>query len=234
MFHLYTKSAKILAQSPKLWAMIIIPILAVAFIGLLSAILIFALALKPQADVFIGLFPTSSGFTALAWILAVVLCLLESAVAVFIIQYFGLQRSSEKVFQFVYKQARPSSPHQIMNESYLEALAPITSWRLLKPTALFILSMPINAIPVVGQLIFVLLNGYFQGPAMHTSYFKMRGWSNEDIDKFIAHHRSEYWTFGIFMTSMELVPIVNLLNNFIGAGAAALLAIEMENKDNHP
>ena len=227
MFHLYAKSMRIIMTSPKLLAGIILPIMGVAFVGLVATILIFALALKPQAEAFIKIFPVSSGFEALAWIIGVILCLMESVIAIFLVQLLGLQKSSERVFHYVYKQEHQGEA-VINHETYLQSLAPVTSWRFLKPSLIFILTMPINAIPILGQVIFIFLNGYFQGPAMHGPYFKLRGWSSEDTDKHIAHYRSRYWSFGVFMTMMELIPILNLLNNFIGAGAAALMAVEME------
>lgn len=226
MMQYFLKSFKIIATSPRLWIGILLPILFVASLGLVSLILIFVFGLRPQAEAFINLFPKSSGYDALSWIIAVILCLMESSVAVFLIQAVGLQKSSEKVFNFVYRQEH--GHEHILDDTILSSLAPVTSWRLLKPTLIFISSMPINAIPIVGQVIFVSLNGYFQGPAMHNQYFKMRNWSGQDIDKFVSHHQSHYWLFGVIMTTLELIPILNVLNNYVGAGAAALLAIDLE------
>jgi uncharacterized protein involved in cysteine biosynthesis len=106
----------------------------------------------------------------------------------------------------------------------------VPTYANIKSLAVFITSLPINAIPVAGQILFFVINGYVQGPAIHARYFKMKKWSDEAIERFVDHHRKEYWQFGIIKTILEIVPIANIVGLYVSSVAAALMAADFENR----
>lgn len=62
------------------------------------------------------------------------------------------------------------------------------------PTALirYLILLPLNAIPLVGTIIFVILQGRKAGPAAHDRYFQLKGWSSAQKQKHIEEFKGAY------------------------------------------
>lgn len=62
------------------------------------------------------------------------------------------------------------------------------------PTALvrYLILLPLNAIPVVGTALFVILQGRKAGPAAHNRYFQLKGWNSEQKKKHIDEFSGAY------------------------------------------
>ncbi len=62
------------------------------------------------------------------------------------------------------------------------------------PNALirYLLYLPLNFIPVVGTIIFIILQGKRSGPAAHTRYFQLKEWSASQREKHIEENRGAY------------------------------------------
>lgn len=62
------------------------------------------------------------------------------------------------------------------------------------PNALirYVMYLPLNFIPIVGTVIFILLQGKRSGPAAHTRYFQLKEWSKGQQDAFVAENRGGY------------------------------------------
>lgn len=62
------------------------------------------------------------------------------------------------------------------------------------PNALirYLLYLPLNAIPVVGTIMFVILQGKRNGPAAHTRYFQLKEWSASQREAHIEQNRGGY------------------------------------------
>lgn len=56
----------------------------------------------------------------------------------------------------------------------------------------YLLYLPLNFIPVVGTVIFVILQGQRNGPAAHSRYFQLKGWSKTQREAFMEHNRGAY------------------------------------------
>lgn len=63
-----------------------------------------------------------------------------------------------------------------------------------KPSAIirYLLYLPLNAIPLVGTVLFVLLQGKRNGPAAHTRYFQLKEWSKSQQEAFIEQNQGAY------------------------------------------
>lgn len=62
------------------------------------------------------------------------------------------------------------------------------------PTAIikYLMYLPLNLIPGVGTVLFVILQGKAMGPAAHQRYFQLKGFSNSQREEWIEQHRGAY------------------------------------------
>ena len=65
---------------------------------------------------------------------------------------------------------------------------------LKRPFALirYLMFLPLNAIPFVGTVIFVILQGRKAGPGAHDRYFQLKGWSSEQRRRHIEEFSGAY------------------------------------------
>ena len=92
----------------------------------------------------------------------------------------------------------------------------------------YLLYLPLNFIPVVGTVIFILLQGKRAGPAAHTRYFQLKEWSNRQREVHIEEHRGGYTSFGVAAFVLEMIPFANLIFAFTNTVGAALWAADLE------
>ena len=59
----------------------------------------------------------------------------------------------------------------------------------------YLMYLPLNFIPVVGTVIFVILQGRRAGPAAHSRYFQLKGWSSAQKDNHIENYKGAYTRF---------------------------------------
>ena len=116
------------------------------------------------------------------------------------------------------------------------------------PTALirYFLYLPLNFIPVVGTIVFVILQGRRAGPVAHSRYFQLKGWNQVQREKHIEEHKAAYTryvksisvlhdiavdfscSFGVAAVLLELAPIASIVFAFTNTVGAALWAADME------
>ncbi|KAJ9496850.1 hypothetical protein H2202_007627 [Exophiala xenobiotica] len=92
----------------------------------------------------------------------------------------------------------------------------------------YLLYLPLNFIPVVGTIIFILLQGKRAGPAAHTRYFQLKEWSKRQRDVHVEEHRGGYTSFGVAAFVLEMIPFANLVFAFTNTVGAALWAADLE------
>jgi hypothetical protein len=56
----------------------------------------------------------------------------------------------------------------------------------------YVIYLPLNFIPIVGTITFILLQGKRSGPAAHTRYFQLKEWSKKQQDAFVEQNRGGY------------------------------------------
>jgi len=98
------------------------------------------------------------------------------------------------------------------------------------PTALirYVMYLPLNFIPVVGTVIFVLLQGRTRGNSVHTRYFQLKKWSNSQREAWLKENTAPYTAFGTVATLLELIPVASILFAFTNTVGAALWAADIE------
>ena len=70
------------------------------------------------------------------------------------------------------------------------------------PNALirYFLYLPLNFIPVVGTVIFVVLQGRKAGPGLHSRYFQLKGWTEAQKHRHVEERKGAY-TRSVLSTS---------------------------------
>ncbi|KAF1952645.1 hypothetical protein CC80DRAFT_171780 [Byssothecium circinans] len=94
----------------------------------------------------------------------------------------------------------------------------------------YFLYLPLNMIPVVGTVLFVILQGRKFGPTAHARYFQLKQMKKREREEFIAKRKAAYTSFGVPAVLLELVPIVGIFFAFTNTVGAALWAADMERK----
>lgn len=122
-------------------------------------------------------------------------------------------------------------PSQTDKQSMLSSPAnPSQPFARFTPQALirYLMYLPLNFIPVIGTVLFVLLQGRKHGPSAHARYFQLKGMSGPQREKFVEERQAAYTSFGVPAVLLELVPIAGIFFAFTNAVGAALWAADLE------
>jgi uncharacterized protein involved in cysteine biosynthesis len=191
------------------------------FLGAVTATgLYFGLALVPQAEWII----TWGWPEWLAWITAVLLVLFEIFLTVWILMegLFGrfIEKMVEKVFKIegVELKGDPTCVESCGNSCLHIAFGLL----------LFVVTLPLNGIPVLGTVLFLALNGWRMCWELHEPWFEMKevGWG--DQLEHMAVNAKQYLITGFVMMLLALLPGLGLILLFSNAVGLALLACDME------
>ncbi|KAG9011651.1 hypothetical protein FRB95_014329 [Tulasnella sp. JGI-2019a] len=94
----------------------------------------------------------------------------------------------------------------------------------------YLLSLPLNAIPLVGTIFFLFYNGYKSGPNQHARYFQLKHFTDAQKAKHISQNRGSYTAIGTAAMALNLIPGASILLAFTTATGAALWASDLEKK----
>jgi len=92
----------------------------------------------------------------------------------------------------------------------------------------YLMYLPLNFIPVVGTVLFILLQGRKTGPQAHARYFQLKKMSAHQKEEFVEKRQAAYTSFGVPATLLELVPFVGIFFAFTNTCGAALWAADLE------
>ncbi|KAK7537195.1 uncharacterized protein J3D65DRAFT_624723 [Phyllosticta citribraziliensis] len=116
----------------------------------------------------------------------------------------------------------------------ISALGAVLSkpFKKLSPTSLLrsLIYLPLNLLPVIGPLLYILAQGRKRGPELHARYFQLKEWSPAERRRFVDARAGAYAGFGVAAVALELVPVVGLFFAFTNAVGAALWAAELEER----
>jgi len=99
----------------------------------------------------------------------------------------------------------------------------------------YLISLPLNSIPIVGTVVFLIWNGVKAGPALHGRYFYLLALSptsspSANRDNLIATHRTVYTSMGSCSVALQMIPFVSIFLTFTSICGAALFAAELEDE----
>ncbi|KAJ4311988.1 hypothetical protein N0V94_007670 [Neodidymelliopsis sp. IMI 364377] len=95
----------------------------------------------------------------------------------------------------------------------------------------YFMYLPLNFIPIVGTVLFVILQGRKFGPTAHARYFQLKQMNKREKDQFVERRKAAYASFGVPAVLLEMVPIAGILFSFTNTVGAALWAADMESRD---
>ncbi|KAJ6547190.1 hypothetical protein B0H19DRAFT_1164389 [Mycena capillaripes] len=158
------------------------------------------------------------------------------AVIMFVSKAFFLGRAQDQLFNAVFRQ-------QGINLVYVEPKGKSRSFvqsTLKKPLSRFsreglvryVVSLPLNLVPMVGTVLFLLYNGAKAGPTYHARYFAAKGMTPTARQAFVDKRKGAYTGFGAATLGLNLVPVVGPLFLLTSTVGAALWACELEKKEN--
>lgn len=190
--------------------------------------------------------------------LAIALILLETAIAVVVLFQYRLESVQRKLFIDVLAirkvTVEPATPddHAWLQERLIPQLvgipldAPIkTLNRQRKPAAYlsqvltedehpilhFLITLPLNFVPVVGNALFCFLNSFPTAISLHHYYYtEMKGLSSEEFSAVVHAKKPQYQSFGFVASAFSLIPGLDILLVLTNAVGAALWAADMEKK----
>jgi len=96
----------------------------------------------------------------------------------------------------------------------------------------YLVSLPLNFVPVIGTVAFLFINGQRGGPGWHSRFFQLKGFDKSQRTAFVEKRKPEYTAFGMATMLFTFIPIVGLIFSFTNTVGAALWAAEIEAKAN--
>ncbi|OBT42054.1 hypothetical protein VE00_07436 [Pseudogymnoascus sp. WSF 3629] len=96
----------------------------------------------------------------------------------------------------------------------------------------YVMYLPLNFIPVVGTITFLILQGRGRGTYAHSRYFQLKKMSASSQNKFVHENAGPYTAFGIVASLLEMVPIASIFFSFTNTVGAALWASDIEKSEN--
>ncbi|KAK1768912.1 hypothetical protein QBC33DRAFT_577329 [Phialemonium atrogriseum] len=107
--------------------------------------------------------------------------------------------------------------------------SPFDSFNL-KSLVRYVMYLPLNFIPVVGTVIFIILQGRARGRSSHDRYFQLKRWSSSQKEEWLREHTGAYTAFGTVATLLEMIPFASYFFSFTNTVGAALWAADIESK----
>lgn len=94
----------------------------------------------------------------------------------------------------------------------------------------YLMYLPLNFIPVVGTIIFVVLTARSRGTGVHERYFQLKQWNSSQKSDWLQKHTGPYTAFGLMATVLEMIPLASIVFSFTNTVGAAIWAAEIEAK----
>jgi len=201
-------------------------------VAVICLILLFAFALKPQAELF--------GGEWWSWLLAVFAVLLEAGLAAAVLIAFTQSRSQTEIFVTTMRIQGKWRENEMRKQSVIKDFS---FWK--KAYFLRILTYPFNFVPVVGAALYSVINSLFIGFDYMDRYFdsiqlssklqriEVYGEDRSDCRALWSistyNMSNPYAKFGFWCAFLEALPAVGpILFPLTNACAAALFACDIE------
>jgi len=218
---------------PKLWKPMRKPLLYSLALSIFITVNLFIWTYLPQ----VAVLAIVNG--PLAFVTVVPLILSESAaITLFVARAFWLAPALDNVFDEVLlkqgltdlvaqgRQVDGTGKSKRLGATLMSPLNRFSKEGIIR----YLLSLPLNAIPVVGTVFFLFYNGNKAGPGHHSRYFQLKHYSDAQQKDFVAKHKGSYTAFGTASMALNLIPGLSIFFAFATAAGAALWAADMEKK----
>ncbi|KAH8928875.1 hypothetical protein BT69DRAFT_1256937 [Atractiella rhizophila] len=179
----------------------------------------------------------------LAFVSAVPVVLAESSVIVKLIQRFFFDLHQQETLDYIFDETlaqegfitlasqghdplpAPGPEGQLLGKRNVPSPPPRKVSGLLR----YLVSLPLNAIPVVGTILFAIWNGRMSGADCHRRYFQLLRFSDEKKKEAKEKRMRAYTAFGTTVNLLNIViPFGSVITSFTSTVGAALWAIDLE------
>ncbi|KAI1314434.1 hypothetical protein EDD11_002178 [Mortierella claussenii] len=93
---------------------------------------------------------------------------------------------------------------------------------------LWLVTLPLNFVPVLGPMAFCYINGKARSQYVHRRYFDMKEMTVQERKEWIKARKTQYTTFGVIAQGLELIPFIGIVFGFTNTIGAALWAADLE------
>ncbi|KAJ6513786.1 hypothetical protein C8R47DRAFT_962430 [Mycena vitilis] len=166
------------------------------------------------------------------------------ALIMFVSKAFFLGRAQDQLFNAVFRQqginlvyVEPKGKSRSFVQSIIKGASKPLSRFSREGLLRYVVSLPLNLVPVVGTVLFLLYNGASSatcakaGPTFHARYFQARGMSPAARQAFVDKRKGAYTAFGATTLGLNLVPVLGPVFMLTSTVGAALWACELEKKE---
>jgi uncharacterized protein involved in cysteine biosynthesis len=212
------------AVHPSLWAISICPIIMTVLVAITSLVVGYGVVLYPQAILL-----QKAGLASwAAWLISFLLSTVEIVLTTVIYSATCLPCYLDKIFDKTLK--LQSCEYLLLNykEDCCRSCASCCRVSLFLRLAILIVTLPLHAIPIVGTIAWIYLNGTVLAWETHQHYFDLKGWAYPEQRMFVKKLQAEYTAFGVAAMSLESIPGLGLLFTFTNAVGSALWAADLE------
>eukprot|EP01114_Cavostelium_apophysatum_P011654 TRINITY_DN26015_c0_g1_i1.p1 TRINITY_DN26015_c0_g1~~TRINITY_DN26015_c0_g1_i1.p1 ORF type:complete len:260 (-),score=16.28 TRINITY_DN26015_c0_g1_i1:235-1014(-) len=215
-----TKGISYFLSHPALWKYAIIPICCSFVFVVIALGLLFGLAYVPQANAINKHLPDH---TWVGWLVGVLLVLSETSVALLLFAGVVFDYFQEKMVEKTFKIEGVHLDEGPCCRSCLSG-----TFHYVFNIIMFVVTLPLNGIPVVGTIVFCYVNGWHTGWDLHEHYFEAKGMDFRQQYRYMRLNSKAYIRFGAMCAFLEIIPVVNFIFIFTNAIGAALWAIDIE------
>ncbi|ETM46169.1 hypothetical protein F441_09184 [Phytophthora nicotianae CJ01A1] len=214
---------------PPLWKMTFCPVVLTIVVGMTTVIVLLGAAMYPQEQ---ALYDAGVP-EGLAWVLAIMLCLVESFVIVMIYSLICLACYQDKIFEYVMREQGHTElvANKRKHASCIRICTSCCRVSVLLRLGLLVVSVPLNVVPVVGNTMYAWLNGQIVAWEYHFFYFELKNYSFEQQQALIDERSMQYRLFGMQALLLEMVPGIGAVFMFANTVGAALFASSIEREE---
>ncbi|KAH7489160.1 hypothetical protein KRP22_011444 [Phytophthora ramorum] len=214
---------------PRLWLTTLCPLLLTLVVAITTVVVLFSMALVPQAE----WLEDAGAAQWLSWLLAVMLTLVEIFLVTLIYNLVIMGCYQDKIFERVMaaRGFKELVEDEERHAGCARACRSCCRVSLFLRLVLLILTLPLNLIPIIGSIIYAWLNGTILAWEYHLLYFEFKNFSYSQQKAFVKEHKAQYSSFGMQALLMEMIPGVGSLFVFTNAVGAALFAAHLEEEE---
>ncbi|KAJ3384748.1 hypothetical protein HDU92_003434 [Lobulomyces angularis] len=206
--------------TPSIWGLVLCHLLISVAIVLASIIALFSLIMPLQAYGLGKVIPAAA-----AWPISIALTIIETAIATLLVgvvylQAFALDHIFDKVMEKKgRKQIRVKTK---ASRGFYQFLHPIYYGLSI------LVVLPLQLIPIVGQILLVVGVSYFVAWGAHLHWFDTYGLTWKESKDYILNDWAQYLAYGWVGGILEAIPLFGLFFMITNRIGAALWAVELE------
>lgn len=219
----------------RLWPRVLLGMVMSSLTSLAVYIIFFAFVFPSQSQ---GL--SGSMSKVLAWSLSFLLTLYEIQILMMIISTLTVSYLMTTIFDTIWinqaNNLNENDEQQSQPSEYRSCLKTFATLMIVR-VLLFVISYPLNIIPILGTILFVYINAYYYGWSLHIRYFDRIGLTYRQGKHYVKQHRSSYTKYGVVAMIFDLIPILNFVSPTTNVIGSALWAGEIdkhEDPSTHP